>query len=97
MSGQQSQRVRKNVSPGGTATKQGPIRAIVPLSLMQTCSPTRCLKSSPSNSPPVSWSSDGTKVKTRLSPDNRISPESQSTPSPGCRGHFDIQYLKIQF
>ncbi|GFU52917.1 protein FAM117B [Nephila pilipes] len=85
MSGQQSQRVRKNVSPGGTATKQGPIRAIVPLSLMQTCSPTRCLKSSPSNSPPVSWSSDGTKVKTRLSPDNRISPESQSTPSPGCR------------
>ncbi|XP_054722554.1 glucocorticoid-induced transcript 1 protein-like isoform X2 [Uloborus diversus] len=80
MSGQQSQRMRKNVSPGA-ATKQGPIRATVPLSLMhQTCSPTRCLKNSPSNSPPVSWSNDGTKVK-RLSPDNRISPETQS-PSP---------------
>ncbi|XP_042909840.1 protein FAM117B isoform X2 [Parasteatoda tepidariorum] len=84
MSSQQSQRVRKNVSPGG-ATKQGPIRATVPLSLMQTCSPTRCLKSSPSNSPPVNWANEGSKVKTRLSPDNRISPETQSTTSPVYR------------
>ncbi|KAG8179983.1 hypothetical protein JTE90_016356 [Oedothorax gibbosus] len=102
MSGQpsQSQRMRKTVSPGA-GSKQGPIRAIVPLSLMQTCSPTRCLKTtasptrclkttaSPSHSPPVTWASGdaASKVKTRLSPDNRISPsESSQSPSPICRG-----------
>lgn len=85
MMSNQSQRMRKNISPGA-ATKQGPMRATVPLSLMhQTCSPTKCLKSSPSKSPPVSWSSDANRGKTRLSPDNRISPETQ-TISTGCRG-----------
>lgn len=83
----QSQRMRKNVSPGA-ATKQGPMRATVPLSLMhqnQTCSPTKCLKGSPTKSPPVSWSGDTNRVKTRLSPDNRISPETHAA-SMGCRG-----------
>lgn len=83
MMSNQTQRMRKTISPGA-ATKQGPIRATVPLSLMhQTCSPTKCLKGSPSKSPPVSWSTD--RVKTRLSPDHRISPETHAT-STGCRG-----------
>lgn len=104
MSGQQSQsqqqqRMRKTVSPGA-GSKQGPIRAIVPLSLMQTCSPTRCLKTtaSPSNSPPVTWASGdaASKVKTRLSPDNRISPsESSQSPSPICRGKCSILSQKL--
>ncbi|CAH1789271.1 unnamed protein product [Owenia fusiformis] len=80
MSNQTSQKVRRNQSP---STMQRPMKAIHTFSLKQG-SPTRNngRKSSQSSSPTPIATSDGHRVKTRRSPDNRSSPERRSPSSP---------------
>ncbi|XP_076327031.1 glucocorticoid-induced transcript 1 protein-like isoform X2 [Tachypleus tridentatus] len=72
MSNQTPQRVRRTGSP--SSTKQGPLKATVPVSLMKqttNVSPTRSInkKTSPSHSPTSNKTSDGIKLKARQSPD----------------------------
>lgn len=87
MSGQAPQRVRRNASP--SSTKQGPMRATVPVSLMRQGSPTQTTaiasriskKISPSESPTSIWNVDA-RTKSQNSPDMRNSPERRSPGSP---------------
>ncbi|KAL5007879.1 hypothetical protein ScPMuIL_016685 [Solemya velum] len=78
MSGQPSQRVRRNVSPSLASTKQGPLKAVKPYSLKN--SPTR--KHSPNSSPTLVWTD---KIHKRRSPDSRLSPERRSPISPNLK------------
>lgn len=68
------------------------MRATVPVVLMRQGSPpqkTACKKLSPPQSPTIYFPYDGPKNKSRQSPEQRISPETKSSGSPGlkeCKG-----------
>ncbi|KAH6938511.1 hypothetical protein HPB50_010176 [Hyalomma asiaticum] len=76
------QRIRLSPSSvaAAAAASSKPVRPTLPLALMRQGSPTQrnvARRSSPS--PPVCWAHDSVRMKSRQSPDQRISPENKAS------------------
>ncbi|XP_075535883.1 protein FAM117B-like isoform X1 [Dermacentor variabilis] len=73
------QRIRLSPSSVAAASSK-PVRPTLPLALMRQGSPTqRNVARRASPSPPVCWAHDSVRMKSRQSPDQRISPENKAS------------------
>ncbi|KAG0425743.1 hypothetical protein HPB47_027121 [Ixodes persulcatus] len=103
-SGIPPQRIRLNLSPCAVAAvgtvaaaannkqSQQPIRA----ALLRQTSPTQrsCAQQASQSPTIVCWPHDGVKLKSRQSPDQRISPETKAL-SPGSKGVVDVSGVPL--
>ncbi|KAH8042728.1 hypothetical protein HPB51_025632 [Rhipicephalus microplus] len=74
------QRIRLSPSSVAAAASSKPVRPTLPLALMRQGSPTQrnaVRRSSPS--PPMYWAQDSVRMKSRQSPDQRISPDNKAS------------------
>ncbi|KAH7965641.1 hypothetical protein HPB49_009065 [Dermacentor silvarum] len=87
------QRIRLSPSSvAAAAASSKPVRPTLPLALMRQGSPTqRNVARRASPSPPVCWAHDSVRMKSRQSPDQRISPENKaSSAAQGPKGELSL-------
>ncbi|CAN7997368.1 unnamed protein product, partial [Ixodes hexagonus] len=71
--------------------QQQPMRATLPVTLLRQTSPTQRSCAKQSSPTIVCWPHDGVKLKSRQSPDQRISPETKALlAAPGSKGKLGL-------